>query len=176
MKNKHDNYVTKGGIKINKYLYLCLVVALFVIIGILKFAGSSSGENNSSNVETSSVNEKVVYSSAPEKTAQAASTTAETKEDVKEVDVKTYRFRTDKQAKEHFEKHGGEFPYSSLEEYVAGANKVINDSSALTKTEKEDGDYVYYLEKTNEFVIVSTDGYLRTYFKPSAGKAYYDRQ
>ena len=37
-------------------------------------------------------------------------------------------------------------------------------------------DDVYYLESTNEFVIVATDGYIRTYFKPDDGKAYYDRQ
>ena len=48
--------------------------------------------------------------------------------------------------------------------------------TGLHKTEKEDGDDVYYIEDTNEFVIVSKDGYLRTYFKPDKGKAYYDRQ
>lgn len=35
---------------------------------------------------------------------------------------------------------------------------------------------VYYVESTNEFVIVSTDGYIRTYFKPDAGISYYNRQ
>ncbi len=63
-----------------------------------------------------------------------------------------------------------------MEEYVAGANKVIHSPDALHKIEKEDGDDIYYLEASNEFVVVSTDGYIRTYFKPSAGKAYFDRQ
>lgn len=53
---------------------------------------------------------------------------------------------------------------------------MIASSEALHKLEAEDGDDVYYLEATNEFVIVSTDGYLRTYFKPEDGKAYFDRQ
>lgn len=43
-------------------------------------------------------------------------------------------------------------------------------------TEAEDGDDVYYIEDTNEFVVVSPDGYLRTYFNTDAGKDYYDRQ
>ena len=47
---------------------------------------------------------------------------------------------------------------------------------ALHKLEAEDGDDVYYLENTNEFVIVSTDGYIRTYFKPSRGMEYYNKQ
>ena len=36
--------------------------------------------------------------------------------------------------------------FSSAEEYLAAANAVVNNASALHKTEKEDGDDVYYLE------------------------------
>jgi len=88
----------------------------------------------------------------------------------------TYTFRGEESLQEHFEKHGAEFGYASAEEYLAGANRVIASPEALHKLEAEDGDDVYYLETTNEFVIVSTKGYIRTYFKPSDGKAYYDRQ
>lgn len=52
--------------------------------------------------------------------------------------------------------------------------RIIN--KYLYKTEKEDGDDVYYKEDTNEFVVVSTDGYIRTYFNPDSGKKYFDRQ
>lgn len=92
--------------------------------------------------------------------------------------AKEYRFRSKKNLASHFEKHGGEFDglYKTAEEYEAGAARVINDPSALHKLEAEDGDDVYYKEATNEFVILSKDGYIRTYFKPSAGKKYYDRQ
>ena len=53
---------------------------------------------------------------------------------------------------------------------------MIAASEVLHKIEAEDGDDVYYLESTNEFVIVSTDGYIRTYFKPEDGIEYYNRQ
>ena len=88
----------------------------------------------------------------------------------------TYTFRNDKLLNDHFEKHGEDFDYTTVEEYVEGANRVINDENSLHKLEAEDGDDVYYLEETNEFVIVSTDGYIRTYFKPSKGIDYYNRQ
>ncbi len=88
----------------------------------------------------------------------------------------TYSFRRAEYLQEHFEKHGAEFPYASADEYLAGANRVVTSPEALHKLEAEDGDDVYYLESTNEFVIVATDGYIRTYFKPDDGKAYYDRQ
>lgn len=88
----------------------------------------------------------------------------------------TYTFRNDNTLRQHFEKHGAEFGYVSEQEYVEGANSVIVSADALHKTEAEDGDDVYYLEKSNEFVIVSTDGYIRTYFKPTRGIDYFYAQ
>ncbi len=88
----------------------------------------------------------------------------------------TYEFRKQQYLDEHFAKHGEEFDYQTAEEYLAGANRVINDPNSLYKTEAEDGDHIYYLESSNEFVVVSTDGYIRTYFKPSAGIDYFNRQ
>ena len=61
------------------------------------------------------------------------------------------------------------------EEYLAGANAVINNEKALHKLEAEDNDHIYFIEATNEIVFLSQDGYIRTYFMCS-GKDYYDRQ
>ena len=88
----------------------------------------------------------------------------------------SYRFRNDKLLTQHYEKHGIEMGFDSKESYEAAASAVINNPAALTKTEKEDGDYVYYVESTNEFAVLSTDGYIRTYFKPDAGIKYYNKQ
>lgn len=85
-------------------------------------------------------------------------------------------FRREEQLTEHYEKHGIDMGYDSKEKYLAGANAVIANPDSLHKLEEEDGDNVYYLEETNEFVIVSTDGYIRTYFWPQDGIAYYNRQ
>lgn len=87
-----------------------------------------------------------------------------------------YEFRRDDYLEEHFDKHGDEFDYATADEYLEGANRVIADEDSLYKTEQEDGDHIYYLEETNEFVVVSTDGYIRTYFKPSDGLDYFNRQ
>ena len=66
--------------------------------------------------------------------------------------------------------------FASAADYEAAAAAVVINPNALHKTEKEDGDDVYYVEATNEFVVVSTDGYIRTYFLPDSGKKYYDKQ
>lgn len=85
-------------------------------------------------------------------------------------------FRSDALLTEHYEKHGIEMGFASAAEYEAAAAAVVNSPEALHKLEKEDNDDVYYLESTNEFVIVSTDGYIRTFFSPDSGKDYFDRQ
>lgn len=87
-----------------------------------------------------------------------------------------YEFRKYKYLKEHFEKHGAEFDYTTVDEYLEGANRVIASEDALTKEEADDGDKIFYLVDTNEIVFLSKDGYIRSYFRPSAGIDYYNRQ
>lgn len=99
---------------------------------------------------------------------------------VTDVSYVEYHFRNEKLLDDHFNKHGMEFKvdfgYETAEEYERGASNVINNPDALYKTEAEDGDGIYYIEETNEFVVLSTDGYIRTYFRPGGRKDYFDRQ
>jgi len=85
-------------------------------------------------------------------------------------------FRNSKLLEQHYQKHGIDMGFDSAEEYEKAAAAVVANPEALHKTEAEDGDDVYYIESTNEFVIVSTDGYLRTYFNPDKGIDYFNRQ
>ncbi len=95
---------------------------------------------------------------------------------VEEVTVAEVTFRSQKLLDQHYDKHGIEMGFASAEEYELAAYKVIIHPDTLHKIEAEDGDDVYYREETNEFVVVSQDGYIRTYFNPSAGIDYYNRQ
>lgn len=88
----------------------------------------------------------------------------------------TYTFRYDNLLESHYEKHGIDMGFETAEDYLAAANAVINNPDALHKIEAEDGDDVYYVEATNEFVVVAPDGYIRTYFLPDDGIDYYNRQ
>ncbi len=90
-----------------------------------------------------------------------------------------YHFRNEKLLNQHFQKHGGEFSefnYLTAQDYEKGASDVINNPEALFKVEADDGDGVYYIEQSNEFVILSTDGYIRTYFRPTRGIDYFNKQ
>ena len=87
-----------------------------------------------------------------------------------------YYFRNSELLDQHFRKHGIDMGFATAEDYERAASDVINSPNALYKTEAEDGDGVYYIEATNEFVVLSTDGYIRTYFYPDSGKRYFDKQ
>ena len=115
-------------------------------------------------------------SAASEEAAESPdSDTNVTNEEEQEEEI-TYYFRSSKLLNQHYEKHGIDMGFASAEEYEAAADAVIHNPDALSKIEEEDGDYVFYVEATNEFVVLSTDGYIRTYFLPDAGIDYYNRQ
>ncbi len=89
---------------------------------------------------------------------------------------KALRFRNERLLREHYEKHGIDMGFKSAGEYEEAASAAALNPKALHKKEKEDGDDVYYVKATNEFVIVSRDGYIRTYFLPDSGIRYYNKQ
>lgn len=113
--------------------------------------------------------------SAPE-SAESILEAASSAEWAESPQVLQYTFRNERLLNQHYEKHGIEMGFATIEEYVAAANAVINHPDVLHKKEAEDNDDVYFLEATSEFVVVSTDGYIRTYFIPSGGIDYYNRQ
>ncbi|MBQ3933357.1 MAG: hypothetical protein II653_06355 [Lachnospiraceae bacterium] len=135
---------------IKKYGSLVLITLIILISFVITNMGSNDNESNSSDTSSNIVSD--------------------------DGSGQSYHFRNDNLLNQHFQKHGNEFSYDTKEEYEAGASAVINNPKALHKTESKDGDDVYYVEDTNEFVVLSTDGYIRTYFKPSGGKSYYDRK
>lgn len=146
-------------------------------------AGSKNSEISSENSKTGSeVSETDSKNSeGGSEMSEESQESTENTEDLAESetlpeDYVAYYFRNDNLLEQHYEKHGIEMGFDSMEEYEEAACAVIYNPDVLTKTEKEDGDYVYYVEETNEFVILSQDGYIRTYFNPSAGIDYYNRQ
>jgi hypothetical protein len=86
----------------------------------------------------------------------------------------TYDFASEESLVEHFNKHGAEFGYTSKEAYLQGAKNVIQNPNAKKKTEA-DGDYVYYVQSSNEIVFVSPGGIITTYFRPTDGIDYFNR-
>ena len=108
-----------------------------------------------------------------EEQIQAESLVVQEEQYVSEI---TYSFRNEKLLNDHYEKHGIEMGFDSARSYEAAANEIIHNPDSLHRIEEEDGDDVYYLEENNGFVIVSVDGYIRTFFYPDDGLDYFNRQ
>lgn len=173
---------------------LAVAFVAFVILYLTGRVGDISGFTSESSAAV--VNAPIASQSAVVSTeASTQISSAETSEPVSEISSITsstsapevissepailqtsYKFRNKNLLDQHYEKHGREMGFASAEEYEKAAAAVPNHPDVLHKIEKEDGDDVYYVEATNEFVIVSTDGYIRTYFNPDRGIDYYNKQ
>ncbi len=142
-------------IRDKKILIIVAVLMILIFAYFMSKANNSEGENSEKTTEN--------------KTETTTETVMSSTED-------EYTFRNNNRRDEHYEKHGKYMGFDDAEEYEEAASDVVNNPESLHKTEKEDGDDVYYLKDSNEFVIVSPDGYIRTYFNPDDGIAYYNRQ
>ena len=156
--------------KKNRIVAFVTILILFVLFYFIRF------DSNETALPYESETTNIIVSNS--ETSEEIDEDEETDESevLEEVQNIEYVFRNKGLLNQHYEKHGKEMGFSSALEYQTAASDVINNPNALTKTEAEDGDYVYYVEDTNEFVVLSTDGYIRTYFLPNSGKRYYDKQ
>ena len=164
-KKQDKGYVLKA---LGKSLVLGLL-AFLVVINI----NFGTEESIPTDYETE---ESISADYEAEESISATSETVAESESKQEESKYAYTFRNEQLLNEHYEKHGIYMKYKSPEKYLKGANRVIADKDTLHAIEAEDGDDVYYLEKTNEFVVVSKDGYIRTYFCPEDGIEYFHRQ
>lgn len=153
-------------------LYLAAVLLLAVIVYFVQ-GGLDAHEEPSETIKSTKEAESTKETGNTEIGNEKTENTEET---APAGDAKQYIFRSENLLKQHYEKHGIDMGFSTAEEYLAAANKVISSPKVLHKKEAEDNDDVYYLEESNEFVVVSTDGYIRTYFLPEDGIKYYNRQ
>ena len=132
-------------------------------------------ESPTENEATADVSEAPTESSTEDPTETVTEAPTEVPTEASTV-ATVYTFRNQKLLDQHYEKHGIEMGFPSAAAYEAAASAVVTNPAALHKQEQDDGDFVYYVEATNEFVVLSKDGYIRTYFLPDRGKAYYDKQ
>ena len=184
---------SQKALKIAVAVALAIAAVVFVILyltgrvddflGVTGTSESSSVADSLPQNTQSDVSTTQSTSSAPQSTPESTSSAPQstqpvesTPESTPTIEQTAYKFRNKNLLDQHYEKHGREMGFASAEEYEKAASAVVNNPNALHKIEKEDGDDVYYVESTNEFVVVSTDGYIRTYFLPDRGIDYFNKQ
>jgi len=190
---------TKRTIGIIGTLALAIVAAALVLVGLSTKGGKDDSSRGGivTHTDSSAVSaqapaevsgtEIITEATTAESVAETSGkVTKQTKKTEKKTSAVTeapseyieYSFRSKKLFDDHYKKHGKEFGNITQEEYLKLANDLLNSESdtILHKTEKEDGDDVYFDTETGYFLVLSKDGYIRTFFIPSQGKAYFDRQ
>ncbi len=79
---------------------------------------------------------------------------------------------------EHFNDHGKSMGFDSKESYKQHAIKFANtiDRKNCTSFVAKNGSTYKYNKVTNEFAIITKDGYIVTYYKPTGEYSYYKNQ
>ncbi len=86
------------------------------------------------------------------------------------------KFESDEATRIHFEKHQNEFGNITEDDYVDLANNLANAqvSEDVEQLTRSDGSVSKYRISSNDFVVVTKEGNIRTFFKPNLGKEYWD--
>lgn len=76
----------------------------------------------------------------------------------------------------HYEKHREEFGDITEAEYLQKANQLYAEtlSDDIEQLTRSDGSIAKYKFSTNEFLVITKDGNIRTYFKPQKGEVYWE--
>lgn len=174
-----------------KMIILLIILVIYGLVQLVTYTNNTD-TNSSNSVEYSSTSQSVTTSqdNIIDNNTELVTTIQDTSatQDITTVEETTtilettsiedgyirYYFRNNDRLIQHYEKHGIEMGFASAEDYEKSASDVINNPNSLHKLEAEDNDDVYYLESTGEFVILSTDGYIRTYYY--ADLDYFNRQ
>ncbi len=79
---------------------------------------------------------------------------------------------------QHFNDHGKSMGFDSKESYKQHAIKFANtiDRKNCTSFVAENDSTYKYNKVTNEFAIITKDGYIVTYYKPTGEYSYYKNQ
>ncbi len=85
-----------------------------------------------------------------------------------------FSFKNKDSLDSHFKKHGIEMGFKNANEYLKRANEVIKGKNIHTK--QEDNDIAYFNTETGEFVVLSPQGIIRTFFIPDDGIKYFKAQ
>lgn len=77
---------------------------------------------------------------------------------------------------DHASRHGSDFGATDAKKYAKKAVAFVNDLTDKAVITDADGVTRMYSETKNTFVAVYPDGTISTFYKPKAGKKYWERQ
>lgn len=75
----------------------------------------------------------------------------------------------------HFADHAGEYGAIGIDAYVSRARSLLSTDvgNGIRGSTRTNGDVIRYNDRTNELAIGTSDGVIRTLFRPKDGLDYY---
>ena len=144
-----------------------------VVLGLFLLLGFARGRGNATPPEPPANGDARV--TAPAESTPAAVTTRGDDEQPRHPQI---GFRSAEKLREHFRKHGREFHVKTEADYLRMAQ--------LLRDRKKDGDVLEFVRNdavtckfdraTGAFLAYDSDGTIRTFFRPTDGEAYFERQ
>ena len=80
-----------------------------------------------------------------------------------------------RQLDSHFQKHGAALGHATKADYQRGARALVAGGPGI-ETHQRGDDKLFFKESTGEFAVLSKRNVIRTYFRPSDGRRYWERQ
>jgi pyocin large subunit-like protein len=114
----------------------------------------------------------------PPADVQKAKTAVEGSADPSPVKRPDIGFASRQKLVEHYKKHGREFGTLTMEQYLKKAQELRDRPAggAILESVRHDGVVSRYDRETGDFLASNRDGIIRTYFRPTDGEKYYQRQ
>lgn len=92
-------------------------------------------------------------------------------------DLKKLKFKSTYELNRHYKKHKHEYGNISKSKYLTKAQALAGTTGKHILTKKrKNGDILKYNTKTNDFLSMTKDDVIKTFFKPKRGKAYFKDQ
>lgn len=149
-----------------------VVLALFMLLG---FARGRGGANAPEARATAGAEVAKVADDGPASPNAAATATADEDEQPRHPQI---GFRSSERLREHFRKHGREFHVKTPEAYLRLAQLLRDRSKGGEVLEfvRNDAVTCKFDRGTGAFIAYDSDGTIRTFFRPTDGEAYFERQ
>ena len=115
---------------------------------------------------------------APPTQAQKAKAAVEGSEAPSHITRPDIGFASRQKLVDHYKKHGREFGAITMEQYLRKAQELRDRPAggAILESVRPDGVVSRYDREMGDFLAFNRDGIIRTYFRPTDGEKYYQRQ
>ena len=149
-----------------------------VVLALLMLLGFARGRGGATAPAAPASADSAVTGSADASTATPGAPATATEDDDDQPRHPQIGFRSSERLREHFRKHGREFHVKTAEAYLRLAQLLRErpKGGEVLEFVRNDAVTCKFDRGTGSFIAYDSDGTIRTFFRPTDGEAYFERQ